>query len=145
MLVACICLNIPCTYCIYSVVSCLIAWVSHGCKQPVRQRPTVLVSTPQRYEHNVICGALDVMITRYCGIVQVVDGVLTDDNDAFLYGAKTVYCELSANEKVMHHTMGCVKPRSYKPLMKHNAKCSSWHTIQSVILYFRNFQCPCIQ
>ena len=31
---------------------------------------------------------------------QVVDGVLTDDNDAFLYGAKTVYCELSANEKV---------------------------------------------
>ena len=30
------------------------------------------------------------------------DGVLTDDNDAFLYGASTVYCELSANEKVLH-------------------------------------------
>ena len=30
------------------------------------------------------------------------DGVLTDDNDAFLYGANTVYCELSANEKVLH-------------------------------------------
>ena len=26
--------------------------------------------------------------------------MLTDDNDAFLYGAKAVYCELSANEKV---------------------------------------------
>ena len=32
--------------------------------------------------------------------MQVVDGVLTDDNDAFLYGAKAIYCELSANEKV---------------------------------------------
>ena len=93
----------------------------------------MLVSTPQRCEHNVveICGALDVMFTRYCGIVQVVDGVLTDDNDAFLYGAKTVYCELSANEKVLHHTTRCIKPKSYKPLMKHNAECSSWHTIQS--------------
>jgi hypothetical protein len=38
-----------------------------------------------------------------------VDGILTDDNDAFLYGAKTVFCELSANEKVLHHTMGRIE------------------------------------
>ena len=35
---------------------------------------------------------------------QAVDGVLTDDNDAFLYGALTVYCDLCANEKVLFTT-----------------------------------------
>ena len=33
--------------------------------------------------------------------MQAVDGVLTNDNDTFLYGALTVYCDLRANEKVL--------------------------------------------
>ena len=33
--------------------------------------------------------------------VQAVDGVVTGDNDAFLYGARTVYCDLHANEKAI--------------------------------------------
>ena len=34
--------------CCISVVSFLIAWASRGCRQLVRQRPTVLISTHQR-------------------------------------------------------------------------------------------------
>lgn len=29
------------------------------------------------------------------------DGVVTGDNDAFLYGAQTVYCDLHANKKAL--------------------------------------------
>lgn len=42
------------------------------------------------------------------------DGVLTDDNDAFLYGAQTVYCDLCASEKACNaensliHNSSCI-------------------------------------
>ena len=44
--------------------------------------------------------------------VQVTDGVLTNDSDAFLYGANTVYRDLTTSERVrcMHmymYTYGC--------------------------------------
>ena len=36
-------------------------------------------------------------------IIQLVDGVLTQDSDAFLYGATVVYRDISTNEKVSYN------------------------------------------
>ncbi len=42
--------------------------------------------------------------TRLCQI-QIVDGVLTQDTDAFLYGATVVYRDLTITEKVQYRDL----------------------------------------
>lgn len=48
-----------------------------------------------------VAGCTSIGNIFFCnGLLQLVDGVLTEDSDAFLYGACTVYKDLSTNEKV---------------------------------------------
>lgn len=55
------------------------------------------------------------------GFLQVVDGVLTQDSDVFLYGARVVYKDLSTTERVIHFHHHCHK--STKSLQLHVCIC----------------------
>ena len=45
-------------------------------------------------------GCVFIPIICTCTCTQVVDGVITQDGDAFLYGATCVYKDMSTNSKV---------------------------------------------